>query len=51
MCTALALQAQNGENFFARTMDFSHDIDPGFYIIPREYLWYNIFTRKCQFSN
>ncbi|HBI05138.1 MAG TPA: penicillin amidase, partial [Paenibacillaceae bacterium] len=34
MCTAITLQSIQGENFFGRTMDFSHPIEPGLYIMP-----------------
>lgn len=39
MCTAMTLQSQSGEQFFGRTMDFSHDIKPQLYIIPNSYQW------------
>lgn len=41
MCTAMTLQSQSKEQFFGRTMDFSHDIIPQLYIIPSSYVWYN----------
>ncbi|MGF7145623.1 choloylglycine hydrolase [Anaerotaenia torta] len=39
MCTAMTLQSQSGEQFFGRTMDFSHDIIPRPYIVPSSYQW------------
>ncbi|MDF2803819.1 MAG: choloylglycine hydrolase family protein [Anaerocolumna sp.] len=39
MCTAITLHSQSNEQFFGRTMDFSHDIIPTLYIIPRDYTW------------
>lgn len=39
MCTAITLQTTKGENFFGRTMDFSYDIKPGIYIVPKNYKW------------
>ncbi|MFA9464652.1 MAG: choloylglycine hydrolase family protein [Velocimicrobium sp.] len=41
MCTAITLQSQSNEVFFGRTMDFSHDIIPKFYIVPSSYVWHN----------
>ncbi|WP_099469427.1 linear amide C-N hydrolase [Konateibacter massiliensis] len=41
MCTAMTLQSKSNELFLGRTMDFSHDIMPQLYIIPRSYTWYN----------
>ncbi|MDU1412074.1 MAG: choloylglycine hydrolase family protein [Clostridium sp.] len=46
MCTAFTLQSLQMENFFCRTMDFSYDIEPGFFIVPRNNLWYNPITMK-----
>lgn len=46
MCTALSLQSSQKENFFGRTMDFSYDIEPGLYIIPRNYQWNNVVLLK-----
>lgn len=42
MCTAMTLQSKQGQHFFGRTMDFSHDIDPNLYIVPRGYKWNNM---------
>lgn len=39
MCTSITLQSQQGEIFFGRTMDFSHDIQPELYIVPKNYVW------------
>lgn len=41
MCTAITLQSQYDDAFFARTMDFSYDIMPKFYIVPSSYQWYS----------
>lgn len=41
MCTAITFQSSETQTFFARTMDFSHDIQPHLYSIPRGYRWYN----------
>lgn len=38
MCTAMTLQSESNEIFFGRTMDFSHDIIPKFYIVPSSHL-------------
>lgn len=46
MCTAITLQSIQGDNFFGRTMDFSYDIEPGLYVIPSNYQWYNPITMK-----
>ncbi len=42
MCTAMTLQSMEGKNFFARTMDFSYEIDPTLYVFPRNYTWNNV---------
>lgn len=39
MCTAITLQSEQGETFFGRTMDFSYDIQPEIYIVPKGYIW------------
>lgn len=44
MCTAITLQSEQMENFFGRTMDFSYDIEPQLYVIPKYYVWNNIFN-------
>ncbi len=46
MCTAMTLQSQSREQFFGRTMDFSHDIIPQLYIVPSAYQWNNSFNNK-----
>lgn len=46
MCTAITLQSMQGENFFGRTMDFSHNIEPGIYVIPKNYQWHSLITGK-----
>ncbi|MCM3490239.1 choloylglycine hydrolase family protein [Alkalihalophilus marmarensis] len=46
MCTAITLQSTQGENFFERTMDFSYPIEPGMYVIPRNYEWHSLATNK-----
>jgi len=46
MCTAITLQSMQGENFFGRTMDFSHPIEPGLFIMPRNHEWYCLATGK-----
>ena len=46
MCTAVTFQSMQGENFFGRTMDFSHSIDPGIYVIPKNYIWHSLATGK-----
>ena len=46
MCTAITLQSTKGENFFGRTMDFSYDIEPGVYIIPKNYKWDGSLTTE-----
>lgn len=44
MCTAITLQSKQLENFFGRTMDFSYNIDPELYIVPKYYVWNNVFN-------
>ena len=46
MCTAITLQSMQGENFFGRTMDFSYPIEPGLFVIPKNYQWFNLSTMK-----
>lgn len=46
MCTAMTLQSKQEVNFFGRTMDFSFDIDPNLYIVPRGYEWDNIINME-----
>lgn len=46
MCTAMILQSESKEIFFGRTMDFSHDILPKLYIVPRSYQWDNNLNNK-----
>ena len=46
MCTAITLQSIQNENFFGRTMDFSHPIEPGLYVMPRNHKWYSPITKK-----
>lgn len=41
MCTAITLVSKSNEYFFGRTMDFSYDISPKFFMIPRYYKWTN----------
>ncbi|WP_027400017.1 linear amide C-N hydrolase [Anaerovorax odorimutans] len=41
MCTAMTLLFNEKTNFFGRTMDFSYDIDPRFYVIPKNQKWQN----------
>ncbi|MDJ1476439.1 choloylglycine hydrolase family protein [Bacillus sp. LS15-K4] len=42
MCTSLTLQTKNGQNLFARTMDFTLDLNQEVIVIPRHYQWNNI---------
>ena len=44
MCTAMTLQTKEGELFFGRNMDFSYDIDPHFFTVPKNYQWTNALT-------
>lgn len=46
MCTAISIQSFQGENFFGRTMDFSYPIEPGLYVIPKNYQWDSVATMK-----
>ena len=48
MCTAITLQSAEDENFFGRTLDFSYPLEPGIYIVPKNYEWYMTATMtKC----
>ncbi|MFT3984364.1 MAG: choloylglycine hydrolase family protein [Lachnospiraceae bacterium] len=44
MCTAITLRSESNELFLGRTMDFSYDIAPQFYIIPSSYVWDNCLS-------
>lgn len=44
MCTAITLQSIEGMNIFGRTMDFSHPIMPGIFVIPKGYRWNSLTT-------
>ncbi len=46
MCTALTLKSGQGETFFGRNMDFSYDIDPHIYIVPKNYEWENVLNMQ-----
>jgi penicillin V amidase len=46
MCTAITLRTHSDDNFFGRTMDFSHEIIPKLYIIPSDYVWYNCLDNR-----
>lgn len=43
MCTAMSLKTNKQEVIFGRTMDFSYELDPEIYIIPKNYEWANAF--------
>ncbi len=44
MCTALTLNSLDGGSYFGRTMDFSYEIQPHFYVVPKNYKWMNNVT-------
>ena len=46
MCTAITLRSKSEEQFFGRTMDFSFDIIPQFFIIPSFYTWSSALNHK-----
>ncbi len=46
MCTAITLASQPGEQFFGRTMDFSHNIEPKLFIVPESFTWYDSLTNQ-----
>lgn len=41
MCTAMAISSKKNELIFGRTMDFSYELDPEIYIMPKDYTWNN----------
>lgn len=47
MCTAITLNDIVGNYYFGRTMDFSYELEPSFYVCPRNY----IIENKNSFSN
>jgi choloylglycine hydrolase len=42
MCTAISLISKNRNIFFGRTMDFSFELAPEVFIVPRNYEWFSI---------
>lgn len=50
MCTAMGLKSKNNEVIFGRTMDFSYELDPEVYIIPKDYKWVNMVS-TFEFKN
>lgn len=42
MCTAITLQSLQNDRFFARNMDFSHDIQPEMRVMPQNSGWTNV---------
>lgn len=50
MCTAITFQSQQKENYFGRTMDFSYDIEPQVYVVPKHYVWRNKISQQ-EFCN
>lgn len=46
MCTAITLNSKSKEHFFGRTMDFSFDIIPQFFIIPSFYTWRSTLNQR-----
>ncbi len=42
MCTAMTVRTPGGAVFFGRTMDFSYEVDPELYLVPRGYAWNNL---------
>lgn len=41
MCTSMTFRTKENEIFLGRTMDFSYDIQPQFYVTPTEFIWMN----------
>ncbi len=50
MCTAVSLKTKGQEIIVGRTMDFSHELDPEIYVIPKDYEWTNAFD-SYKFKN
>ena len=46
MCTAMTLQTLQDNTFLGRTMDFSYPLDPGLYVVPRNYTWNSILNNR-----
>lgn len=44
MCTAIHLRTPRGYSFFGRTMDFSHQLHPELFYIPRGHRWRNVLN-------
>ena len=41
MCTVMTLKTADGSCLLGRTMDFSMELNPSVYIVPRNYQWIN----------
>lgn len=46
MCTALTLTAKSGSTFFGRNMDFSFELDPEVFVVPKGYLWHSSIGKQ-----
>ena len=44
MCTAITVQTPQREVYFGRTMDFSYQLEPELYFIPKGYEWKNLLN-------
>lgn len=45
MCTSMMI-SKNDNHFFGRTMDFSYELDPEVYIVPKNYEWENTINKE-----
>lgn len=46
MCTAIAYQSGQMQNFLGRTMDFSYPIHPQFFVVPKNFVWQSALDGK-----
>lgn len=42
MCTAMTIKTHSHMLLFGRTMDFSHPLDPEFFLLPKNHIWVNL---------
>lgn len=51
MCTSITMKSFQNTSFLGRNMDFSHDIDPHVFVVPRQYTWKSAANGKSIKAN
>jgi penicillin V acylase-like amidase (Ntn superfamily) len=46
MCTAMTLSSSDAASYIGRNMDFSYDLQPHFFYVPKHYEWENALTNE-----